>query len=64
MNQEVHTGGMFASVGLAGLATVGANLTTFRGIGRWDVFWIGVFVVAVLLLSAAIVNFDMKRWLW
>lgn len=65
MKQEtVHSGGMFAATGIAALGTVGANLTTFRGLGHWDAVWIGAFVVAWLLLSAAAVNFDPKRLLW
>ena len=64
MKQEVHAGGMFAATAIAGLSTIGANLTTFRGVGVFDSVWIGGFVVAWLLISAAAVNFDMKRWLW
>lgn len=55
---------MFAATGLAGVATLGANLTTFRGINSMNPIWVGGFVVAWLLLSAAAVNFDWKRWLW
>ena len=49
---------------IAALATVGVQLTTLRGIGAFDAVWIGAFAVAWLTLSAAAVNFDMKRWLW
>ncbi len=64
MQEDVHPGGMFASIGLAIVATVGTILTTFRGVGTFDALWIGAFAASVLLLSAAVVNFDMKRWLW
>lgn len=55
---------MLAAVGLAALASAGATLTTFRNVHALDALWIALYVVAWLLLSAAAVNFDMKRWLW
>ena len=64
MKHDVHAGGMLFATLIAALATVGAHLTTFRGVGALDALWIGAFAVAWLTLSAAAVNFDMKRWLW
>ncbi len=64
MKQEVHEGGILAAVAIAALATAGARLTTFRGVHDADAVWIVLFVLAWLLMSAAAVNFDAKRWLW
>lgn len=64
MEQQAHEGGVLASIGIAAVAAAGTRLTTFRGIHVADALWITLFVVAWLLLSAAAVNFDMKRWLW
>ena len=64
MREETHEGGMFAAVGIAALASAGTTLTTFRNVHALDALWIALFVVAWLLLSAAAVNFDVKRWLW
>lgn len=64
MKHEVHEGGIITAVAIAAVATMGVRLTTSRGVLGWDAVWIVAFVAAWLVLSAAAVNFDMKRWLW
>lgn len=64
MKGEVHAGGMFAATGLAALASAGARMTSLRGVHGADALWLTLFTAAWLLMSAAAVNFDAKRWLW
>lgn len=64
MGEEAHEGGTLAAVGIAALASAGTTLTTLRNVHALDALWIALFAAAWLLLSAAAVNFDPKRWLW
>ncbi|HWD39168.1 MAG TPA: hypothetical protein VG944_09995 [Fimbriimonas sp.] len=60
---EVSTTGIFSAIGLSLMATIGEEFTTGRGCCRYNAVWLGLFAVSVLMLAAAAVNFDPKRWL-
>lgn len=60
-NIEVHEGGVLAAVFFSLFATCGYYLTNGRTSESYDWLWIGCFVVSLLTLSAAVVNFDFKR---
>ncbi|HSI71943.1 MAG TPA: hypothetical protein VK934_02105 [Fimbriimonas sp.] len=60
-DSEISEGGILAAVFLSLVATVGAFLTNGRQINNLDWVWIGVFVLSLITLSAAAVNFDVKR---
>jgi hypothetical protein len=62
-DSEISEGGILAAVFLSLVATVGSFLTNGRHVNNLDWVWIGVFVLSLLTLSAAVVNFDVKRLL-
>jgi hypothetical protein len=60
-DSEISEAGIFAAVFLSLVATIGAFLTSGRMINNYDWLWIGVFLLSLVTLSGAVVNFDLKR---
>jgi hypothetical protein len=54
---------MFSAVALSLVATIGHSLTTERFCDHYNAVWLSGYAVSVLVLAAAAVNFDPKRWL-
>ena len=60
---EVSREGVFGAAGLSLIATVGQCFTTDRFCNHYNWLWLTMYCLAVVTLSAAIVDFDPKRWL-
>jgi len=60
-NTEVHEGGLLTAVFFSLFATCGHFLTAGRTAESYDALWLGCFLLSLLTLSAAVVNFDLKR---
>jgi hypothetical protein len=59
--QEVSINGMFAATFMALAGTVGYFLTHDRLSISLDWLWLGIFTLALMVLSGAVVNFDPRR---
>lgn len=60
-SEEISEEGIFAAALLALFGTVGHALTADRTPPGVQVVWLVVFIAALLILSAAAVNFDFRR---
>lgn len=61
--RDISPGGIICAVAFAFVALVGQSLTTERNCDHYNWAWLAIYVLAVLTLSGAVVNFDPKRWL-
>ena len=58
---NVSKAGLFLAAIVSFLATVGSFCTHERLIRQYDGVWIGLFILSLVVLSGAAVNFDPKR---
>ena len=58
---EVSINGMLAATFMALAGTIGYFLTHGRLSESFDWLWLGMFALALMTLSAAVVNFDPRR---
>lgn len=61
MQEKVSETGIFMAVGFTMVGTIGHFLTANLQDVRLDGLWIVMFVLSLLTLSGAVVNFDPKR---